>query len=384
MLRQRGEQAQRFFDITHELRRVSDDVVVGNYPARASYFIDNREIIWWDASKRSGKFKRTRACDHLVVKRSVFPKVDTYYENDTHHKYFYTSWKYAPWVEHRPNLDSLSGVHAEALQFFKSGCVEQELDLVTNLIELRQVTNTFSFLQRRITNLLDAAKVVSGGHLAWSFGVKPLMSDVKSLSQSLTGIADKISWLRKNQGKPVKVLFRKDVTELTKPADQSKMWSVGPLTSGYPTWKATYTAYAVLIYDTAKLHDWELTARILCRQFGADNVLGILWENIPFSFVLDWVLKVGDFLDALAPKVSIPFKFLDVGYTIKVVATYETALKYKRPYRMPAKRVYHQDAVRYFRRGVGLPVGIPSLATGDPGLNQLALALSLFVQKLKA
>jgi hypothetical protein len=35
------------------------------------------------------------------------------------------------------------------------------------------------------------------------------------------------------------------------------------------------------------------------KQIGFDNPISLAWEILPYSFVLDWFLPIGDFLDGL-------------------------------------------------------------------------------------
>jgi hypothetical protein len=250
------------------------------------------------------------------------------------------------------------------------------------LIELKQVTSTFDFLEKKIWNVWRAIKAGAAGHLTWSFAVKPLMLDVQSLAATLNTLADRLAWLRKHQGKPVKVTFRKDVTDIARPSDTYTYWGTGQAEHLVDDVKATYTAYALVTYDIADLNDLELKARILARSFGVDNPLGVLWELTPFSFVLDWIVKVGDFLASLTPKVQLPITFLDCGWTYKLHLTTHDRIVYYWPYPTGSTPLTI-TRIRHFKRGVGIPAQFSSLDLGDPGLSQLALAMSLFIQKVK-
>jgi len=44
------------------------------------------------------------------------------------------------------------------------------------------------------------------------------------------------------------------------------------------------------------------------KQFGLANPLSIAWELVPWSFVVDWVLPVGEFLDACTATFGLTFK----------------------------------------------------------------------------
>jgi hypothetical protein len=51
------------------------------------------------------------------------------------------------------------------------------------------------------------------------------------------------------------------------------------------------------------------------RDFGLTELPLTAWELVPFSFVVDWFVNIGDWLEALTPKLGI--KILSEGYTVK-------------------------------------------------------------------
>lgn len=245
-------------------------------------------------------------------------------------------------------------------------------------MEFKSTASTFDFLAkgsfRKLRQYADA-------HLAWEFGIKPYLSDLEKLHGFLFSIKDRLAWLRKNQGKPVKVSFSKDVSsnfvrgkQGHATSSESEWWTT-------PTIKVQYRAYALITYDLEALSDLELEARMLARALGFDNPLGVVWEAIPYSFVIDWFLKVGDFLDNFVKKITLPYKFLDVGYTVKASESLETYLRYRYPVSPTGSFLTGVRTRNTFVRRAGLPVTASSIATGSPGLKQLALSLSLFAQK---
>lgn len=51
------------------------------------------------------------------------------------------------------------------------------------------------------------------------------------------------------------------------------------------------------------------------RDFGVSELPLALWELVPYSFVVDWFVNIGNWIEALTPKLGI--KILAEGYTIK-------------------------------------------------------------------
>lgn len=60
------------------------------------------------------------------------------------------------------------------------------------------------------------------------------------------------------------------------------------------------------------------------NDFGAFDVPRYLWEVVPFSFVVDWFVPIGDWLGAITPKVGV--EVIDSGVTVRTSKTVERIL----------------------------------------------------------
>jgi hypothetical protein len=352
--------------------------------------------ITYDDSKRKGELKRTRQCDHSVIAIEGTTQSHRYYLDSTGTKYR-EYWCGGTLGVDPLVIPDLNSIHMEALDYFKSGCVEKHFDLAVDLIEWKQVATLLPSLSSTLKSLKKnflkysfdfkkdskrALKDLSDLHLAYSFGVKPLVSDIADLITSVKALKEKVAWLRKNQGKPVKVAFSKDLSAVNRPS--SVISSNSYRVEQYPviSYNCYYRAYALLVYNVEALSDLELQLRILTRNFGLDKPATWVWELVPFSFVLDWVLKVGELIENLSPSISLPYTFLDVGYTLKIRETMCREWVFKFPYKGDTHHTMGPRTRTLFHRRPGLPISF-SLATGDPGANQLALAISLAIQRWK-
>lgn len=356
--------------------RISDGVVLSSGQETVAPPNGRTATIWDDTTKRTGKLKQTRYCKHIREDSRAFPMSGTYWDGATPRKYTDSSYigGYTT-LTFRSSFDGLP--HLKALEYFKAGCQEQELLMANIFMEFKSIKSTFDFLKGSWKKL----KTYADGYLSYEFGIKPLLKDAETLAKFMAVIPERLAWLRKNQGKPVKVSFTRDVSELYPELTHTYTGSSTIYHSRMVT-SAKYRAYALLVYDVAQLSDLELKARLATRALGFDNPIGIVWEAIPYSFVVDWLLKVGDFLDALAPKITLPYKFLDVGWTLRVTESldYWATTRYPRT-AVPGKWNVGNRRRTSFIRSPGLPVNISSLQSGDPGLKQLALATALVVQK---
>lgn len=368
----------------------------------------NGEIatITYDDSKRHGKLKRTRKCDHVTSSYEGSRRDFSYYLNSTKTKLRRCRQGGAIYLGDLSLPTNLGSVHNEALTFFQAGCTKMEFQLGVDLIEWRETLNLLKALRpklKSLTNLLREAtnykawlsyarsleisiremtfKDVANYHLAYNFGVKPLVSDIMALFESLSGLQEKVAWLRKNQGKPVKVRFSKDLSKSYAPSggviyDDSIEQDVLYIRH----YSCKYRAHALIVYDTQKLNDAELALRVLCRQVGLDAGLGMLWETIPYSFLVDWVFRVGEWLDQFDSHVTLPYTFLDVGWSVSIVEDRCLTYYYKYPHKESFMTAYGARRTRYYREP-GIPASLSSVQTGLPGAEQLVLAMSLAVQR---
>lgn len=97
------------------------------------------------------------------------------------------------------------------------------------------------------------------------------------------------------------------------------------------TYRASATAQRTLTLDNYPDKDCRVTTTVKVRvgydvvlaedisaalSLGLTDPAGIVWEGIPFSFVIDWFLPIGDYLDRLSilPRLS----YTRIGKTVKV------------------------------------------------------------------
>lgn len=384
------DQTPQFGAYSHH--RVVDGALVGG-PYRVDFGPSNRgklESIAYDDSKRSSRQPRTtRFCDHQKVEtdghriteqHKLAPGFTTYSKTDL--------WMGSHDVSELV-LPDLAPYCTEAMQFFKAGCQDQKLDLALNFLEIDQVKSLLPGLKRTLHSLwlhfyVESTKwtlkSAADLHLATSFGVMPLISDISGIVSAVKSLHDRVAWLRKNHGKLVRVDFRKDLSTLNAPATVRYVDSVNEsLTNVVRHYRCFFHAFATVTYDVSQLSDMELRLRLLTRAFGMDKPLNTIWDHIPYSFVVDWIFSVGRVIDSFTPAISLPVRFHDLGHSIKIQRTDENILERKYPYG-PSGGSCVTTRTRYVR-WPGLPVSFSSLSENDLSLRQLALSMSLALQK---
>ena len=349
-----------------------------------------------DAGTRKTDEIRTRYLEHSRSEIQSF-ECDLYNtcysaicgNSTTYHMYGRLGLSYIirgnPWI-----LDSseINLKLIEAFRFFESGCVDQETLLANFAWELPDVRSLWPAfrdlikLKRRPGKPKHpdrTEKTVANAYLAYNFGVVPLVGDLVRIYDRLRTLNDHIEWLRKNSGQITKVEFK---TGLSQPTSSTLPYLPSTPPSPYGFWRnitelrAGMKAWALVTYDVSALTDLQLKTKTLLRSFGLNNPAAIVWEAIPYSFVVDWVSNVGDLIEKLEVPVKLPCVFHDCGYGVWVESVIEDHFAtWGKSF--PIRRT----RTRYYSRRPGLPIGISGLSLETPTAKQLTLGLALLAQK---
>jgi len=173
-----------------------------------------------------------------------------------------------------------------------AGLAEMEEALAMIAMRAGQLYKAFKAAKRlragkALTNVRDAfrpppkgwrakARGLGGAYLEEHFGWVPLIQDVHDAIETIQNPIPRIrvqgsgasSWSRQKTGGPLYT------------------WIGG----GHATMRCRSTAYVHL--DNPNLY--------LASQLGLINPLSVAWELVPFSFLVDWFLPVGSFLESLS------------------------------------------------------------------------------------
>lgn len=188
-----------------------------------------------------------------------------------------------------------SGVSAAVRAKIKS----QNLNLAQSCAEYRQTCSMFVGLARDLISgfrslrngraFADFIRIlqqprnaherrIANRWLEYQYGMRPLMSDIYGATDALatrirTGFPQYVTIRRKNQG---------EYKEIFSPTSHfRRSW----------VWDSTYQGKARYIIRDAALKQ--------LAQCGITNPLLLVWELIPYSFVVDWAFPVGQFLSSL-------------------------------------------------------------------------------------
>lgn len=148
----------------------------------------------------------------------------------------------------------------------------------------------------------------SSNWLSYRYGWLPLISDVKDAAEAAA-----FHWY---EGEPPTHVYTRLTSEGTRYLSGSQTTTrcvmyyapvAGVQSSDYTAWRTECKAGLTLISKS--------TTYQTLHQFGLDDPLSLAWELVPFSFVADWFIGVGDYLASRSTLNG--WEVLD-GFTVEV------------------------------------------------------------------
>jgi len=203
--------------------------------------------------------------------------------------------------------------------------IKSELSLLNSIIELkdfaslprtisglRQFATTFQTLTNRGRTLRQMLRVGSDLYLQWKFNIATLLSDICSLRTALSRYEKRLNDLVARQGRPMSRHF---VWIWNEYVDSSSKKSGYILNDGqfvdHPVQAALeclrQTRHSPSVFHAQLQYNYNYTqyqlehARVLALldALGLNLNPAIIWNAIPWSFVVDWVFGVSRWLNTL-------------------------------------------------------------------------------------
>lgn len=179
---------------------------------------------------------------------------------------------------------------------------------------------------------------VGSAYLSWMFAWKPLIKDVLQLYNSYDAYQKRLEELIRRSGTPQQRYYGKN---LTTPLYSDRQIQSGTATSGTSGGWTANTDYIIEEYSSLPARysatmryrytfpaDLQKQARGIKGQLDALGLTAnpaTIWNAIPFSFVIDWVVNVGKYLERLRVD-NIDLKarteVLDFCHSVKVSRKY--------------------------------------------------------------
>jgi len=215
---------------------------------------------------------------------------------------------------------------AKANSRFRSKVKGAESALGADLAERKQSSN---MIKSRSLQLLKFSLQIlrrDFGGAAKTLGVKKPKS-LRSFGADLSGI-----WLEYSYGwKPLIADIGDAVQILQKPAPAEHCVGRATVRESVTTFKANPPNWHTLSYD--RVYHAEVAADVyvsnqtvwMANQLGFTNPLSVAWEVVPFSFVVDWFIPVGKFLQSLNDYAGLGFlnpRYTEYGTFVRTDAWY--------------------------------------------------------------
>jgi len=261
--------------------------------------------------------------------------------------------------------------------------IPREFSVGNFLYELRDIKGMIPKIESSIS------RTASSNFLAFEFGVKPFVGDLGKMLTLMETVSKRLKHLRDTAGKEVDLYFARKVEEPAGPTTFTIMQGadLDPYSYGGAAWKfrrvsykGKFTASSKLIQNLEGLSDMSSSVKAYAAGLGLNNPIAIVWEAIPYSFVIDWFFKVGNLLDTLAVQ---PF---GGEWSLR-----NTVSSFKDEYLYLVDQDFYHDMVdtkvfagqvtiRRFSRNVGLPVSSVFATNLTLTPKQQALSLALLNQ----
>lgn len=176
----------------------------------------------------------------------------------------------------------------------------------------------------------------SNAYLWYMFGIAPMIKTIQGVIDLMRTVRSKIADIRRRAKRlqtrhyaiPIDIVSGVELPE----GDSSLVFSenVGDFRVvrlfADTQWvtEPKYHATMKFRYDVSELSDLELELRAWGEAMDLFDPLAILWNAIPFSFVLDWFTNMGDWIEQLLRTPAIPIVIEDFSHSVKF--SYKTEL----------------------------------------------------------
>jgi hypothetical protein len=170
---------------------------------------------------------------------------------------------------------------------------------------------------------LSIAKNLAGAHLNYKFGWKPTVGDLSDMIEGVTQLRAKLAAFKSQLGK----IIQSSTTVHSSTNTVSGTYTHASF-AGTATFSATVhrTCTATMAYTTfplAVMGPMDEILRGLLDSLGFELNPRIIWDALPFTFVIDWFFGVGSWLDryridALELPITLVDSFLQYKEDVKI------------------------------------------------------------------
>ena len=289
------------------------------------------------------------------------------------------------------DLDAaVAALYADAI-----GAMPMSASLVTNAIEFSSLKTLVPGLVKGFKSLWKhkiarrSVKDLAGSHLAYSFGLAPLLSDFRSMLDVRSNVNRRIQQLLDRNGRTVRLRYRATGRGEGK-ASVYYPWDNSVVYNGFTYGKTTLSSTIAADVTSFFVPNGESQCKLWSSALGLSSPLTNAWEIVPFSFVIDWFIPIGETFLAVENRLGMhetvrSCAISNVTISEKKVTEYSTALVASStayPGWSGLKLQGAGGSVSSYTRypTTGLPgIGVP--APSGWTISRTALGVSLLAQK---
>jgi hypothetical protein len=174
---------------------------------------------------------------------------------------------------------------------------EPSVNLPVSLVELRDIPRIVQVYGR---NLL---KQVASGYLSWQFALKPMLSDLRNLLKFQESVERRLKEFGAiGEGKELKRRCSLGRQRSETPSAELTLNSVGAIIKAVPTVSDSLIEWGTSrwkCFNPLRIPRGDALRRRIRRMtsgFTAFNIVQASWELLPWSWLVDWFLPVGNYI----------------------------------------------------------------------------------------
>lgn len=278
----------------------------------------------------------------------------------------------------QPSAATLSEWSVEAFNMFHDQ-IPTQVQLANFLYELRDIQGLIPKITKH-----SPIKTVSSNFLGLEFGWKPMIGDIKKILDLASTVDKRLKYLKETAGKTVTLKFERDMNLSQDPYSLVRSRDGSPRNFKYKrvSQKGTFLLTGKLKQNLEDLDGIGAHLKAFAAATGFNNPAAIVWEAIPYSFVVDWLFHLQGIIGTMAIQ---PFggewTISDVGYSVKQSATYLVYQSFLWPASSNVDVLLGTLDIKSYARKPGFPVVSLFITDGSLTPKQLALSLALLDQR---
>jgi len=221
--------------------------------------------------------------------------------------------------------------------------------LVNFLLELKDFKSVVKYMTGGLSKKFTLMKALIGfersekplknlsrAYLSYSFGWRPLFNDIVAFIQTISGFEARYRELMQREGKPQQSYWGTWISGTNSPETVYYTNGVGdgPLGSWVGTFLGKYRVKVIqeategIRYYATVRYRYQMPEELRSAMgklkafldlLGVARNPAILWNAIPFSFIVDWIVNVSGYLERLrADNISFKTEILDFCHSAKI------------------------------------------------------------------